>query len=131
MITKVKLKTLFSLSFGNMSTKAEVKIKVCTLSTKTERSCSCLIAQPSVTLICKLQSEDNNTETESSPSGYETDSSSEDDEMGDDIESRDDTGDEDTDIDVVIDEYRSCSSLATISLSSIDQRGKKILANSM
>ena len=110
-------------------------IKVFTLSTKTEssRSCSCLIAQPSVTLItaCKLQSEDNNTETESSPSGYETDSSSEDDEMGDDNESRDDTGDEDTDIDVVIDEYRSCSSLATISLSSIDQRGKKILANSM
>ena len=72
-----------------------------------------------------FQSEDNNTETESSPSGYETDSSSEDDQMGDDNESHADTDDEDTDIDVVIDEYRSSSSLATISLSSIDQRGRK------
>ena len=32
--------------------------------------------------------------------------------------------DEDTDIDVVIDEYRSSSSLATISLSSVDHRGQ-------
>ena len=37
----------------------------------------------------------------------------------------DDTdADEDTDIDVVIDEYRSSSSLATISLSSVDHRGQ-------
>ncbi len=70
-----------------------------------------------------FQSEDN-TETESSPSGYETDSSSDDDDGNDDNDSDVDDGDEDTDIDVVIDEYRSCSSLATISLSSVDQRGK-------
>ena len=75
-----------------------------------------------ITLTSIFQSEDNNTETESSPSGYETDSSSDED-FNDDNGSDEDDGDDDTDIDVVIDEYRSCSSLATISLSSVDQRG--------
>ena len=70
-----------------------------------------------------FQSEDNNTETESSPSGYETDSSSDDDDGNDGNDESD--ADDDTDIDVVIDEYRSCSSLATISLSSVDHRGKQ------
>ena len=69
-----------------------------------------------------FQSEDNNTETESSPSGYETDSSSDEDDMNEDNDDTD--ADEDTDIDVVIDEYRSSSSLATISLSSVDHRGQ-------
>ena len=76
-----------------------------------------------------FQSEDNNTETESSPSGYETDSSSEDDDGNDGNDDSD--ADDDTDIDVVIDEYRSCSSLATISLSSVDHRGKPLRESSM
>jgi hypothetical protein len=44
------------------------------------------------------------------------------------VDNDSDDGDEDTDIDVVIDEYRSCSSLASISLSSVDHRG---MANGM
>jgi len=61
---------------------------------------------------------------ESSPSGYETESSSDGDEGGDDQEA---DADDDTDIDGVFDEYISHASLPTISFPSSRSKSGKLI----
>ncbi len=71
-----------------------------------------------------MKNEDIFTETESSPSGYETESSSDGEDGDEHFVAEGGDADDDTDIDGVFDEYRGSASLATISFPSRPANGK-------